>query len=59
MTAQELVAMKQRFPDKQALFNVVWDERTRNPNTIMPPIGAHGLLSKEEIDKVVDFLYTL
>ena len=54
-----LIAMKARYPDRAALFEVVWDPRNKFPNTAMPPIGAHGILSKDEVNKVVDFIYGL
>jgi sulfur-oxidizing protein SoxX len=55
-----LVAMKARYPDRQALFDVIWDPRNKfGQQTIMPPMGAHGILSKEDIEKVVDFIQTL
>jgi len=55
-----LVAMKQRYPDRKALYDVIYDPRTKfGPHTIMPPIGAHGILSKDELEKVVDFIHSL
>jgi sulfur-oxidizing protein SoxX len=54
-----LVAMKARFPDKATLRAQIWDARRMNPNTIMPPFGAHRILTEEEIDKVVEFIHTL
>ncbi|MEO8626840.1 MAG: hypothetical protein ABI612_01890 [Betaproteobacteria bacterium] len=29
----------------------------RNPNTVMPPFGKHQVLTEEEIDLIVDFIY--
>ena len=54
-----LVAMKARFPDKAALRAQIWDSRRANPNTIMPPFGAHRILTEDEIDKVVEYIHTL
>jgi len=54
-----LVAMKDRFPDKSKLRSQITDPRKMNPNTIMPPFGPHEILSQGEIDKVVEFIYTL
>ena len=54
-----LVAMKARFPDKAVLRAQIWDARRMNPSTIMPPFGAHKILTEEEIDKVVEFIHTL
>lgn len=52
-----LVNMKSR--DKAALKAQISDARSANPNTIMPPFGPHEILSKSEIDKVVEFISTL
>ena len=54
-----LLAMKARFPDKSKLHAQISDSRISNPNTIMPPFGAHEILSASEIDKVVEFIYSL
>ncbi|MEJ2714501.1 MAG: hypothetical protein P8014_15190 [Acidihalobacter sp.] len=52
------VAMKARFPDRQKLFDQIWDPRHMNPHTIMPPFGANRILDKSQINKIIDFLYT-
>lgn len=54
-----LVAMAARFPDKQALRAQIYDPMVRNPETFMPPFGKHKILTEEELDKVVDFIYGL
>ncbi|MGD2075015.1 MAG: sulfur oxidation c-type cytochrome SoxX [Gammaproteobacteria bacterium] len=54
-----LVAMKARYPDKSRLRAQIWDATRINPNTVMPPFGRHQILSESEIDKVVEFIYTL
>jgi sulfur-oxidizing protein SoxX len=54
-----LIAMKARYPDKAKLRAQIYDARLANPSTVMPPYGPHGILSNEEIDKIVDFIYTL
>ena len=53
-----LVDIKSRY-DLSALKAQISDARTVNPNTMMPPFGPHEVLSKGEIDKVVEFIYTL
>lgn len=58
-TAPPLMQMQARFPDKDKLYEQIWDARVRNQNTIMPPFGSHGMLSSEEVKAVVDYLYTL
>lgn len=41
------------------LFNYVYDPRTYNANSIMPPWGAHGIFNVAEIKDIVAFLKTL
>ncbi len=54
-----LIAMQARFPDKAVLRAKIWDATVSNPQTMMPPMGKHQVLTEEEIDKVVDFIYGL
>ncbi|MFW2374479.1 MAG: sulfur oxidation c-type cytochrome SoxX [Gammaproteobacteria bacterium] len=54
-----LIAMKDRFPDKDVLRSQINDSRKSNPATIMPPFGPHEVLSQAEIDKVVEFIHSL
>jgi L-cysteine S-thiosulfotransferase len=53
-----LADMQKRFPDRKELAAIVFDETKRNPLTVMPPFGRNLILTREEIDAVVDFLYT-
>jgi sulfur-oxidizing protein SoxA len=43
----------------QHLYNYVYDARVYNPDSIMPPWGAHGFYKPEEIRDIVAFLKTL
>jgi sulfur-oxidizing protein SoxX len=54
-----LVAMAQRFPDKAKLHAQIWDSNRNNPNSMMPPFGRHEILTESEIEKVVEYVYTL
>ena len=54
-----LLYMKARYPDKEKLRIQIFDATVANPDTMMPPFGKHGVLSKKEISKIVDFIYTL
>lgn len=54
-----LLAMQQRFPDKRKLREQIWDPTVRNPQSMMPPFGKHGILTEDELDKVVDYIYSL
>ncbi len=54
-----LIAMKPRFPDRAKLIQQISDARLKNESTIMPPFGAHGILTKQEIELITDWLLTL
>lgn len=54
-----LIVMKARFPDKDSLKAQISDPRTKNPNSMMPPFGAHGILSDDEISKITEYIYSL
>lgn len=54
-----LIAMKQRFPDRNDLRTQIGDARLKNPSTIMPPFGAHSILTQDELDKVTDYIHSL
>jgi len=54
-----LVGMQARFPDKAKLRAQVWDPTKINPNSMMPPFGRHKVLTEDEIDKVVEYIYSL
>jgi sulfur-oxidizing protein SoxX len=51
--------MKARFPDQTELVAILNNEAARNPQTIMPPFGLNRILTPQEINLVIDFLYTL
>ena len=55
----ELIGMKERFPDKAKLHAQIFDSRTNNPATIMPPFGKHEILTAAEVDKVVEYIHSL
>ena len=54
-----LIAMKARFPDREKLKEQIHDPRIANPNSIMPPFGAHEVLTADELEKVVTFVHSL
>ena len=53
-----LADMKARFPDRNELAAIISDETKRNPLTVMPPFGRNLILTEQEINSVIDFLYT-
>lgn len=54
-----LVAMQSRVPEKAVLRAQIWDATETNPETSMPPFGRHSILTEEEIDKVLEFVWSL
>ncbi|KRP96139.1 sulfur oxidation c-type cytochrome SoxX [Bradyrhizobium yuanmingense] len=55
----ELKDIKAKYPDRNELTAIIFDETKRNPQTIMPPFGRNRILTEQEIDAIVDFLQTL
>jgi L-cysteine S-thiosulfotransferase len=55
----ELVDLKSKYPNRDELVGIVFDEARRNPLTVMPPFGRNRILTEKEINAVVDFLQTL
>ena len=54
-----LIGMKARFPDKAKMRAQIWDPTVANPDSIMIPFGRNRVLSEEEIDQIVEYIYTL
>ena len=54
-----LIAMKARFPDKKVLRAQIWNSNVKNPASMMPPFGKHNILTEDQIDAVVEFVYSL
>ena len=57
--APPLIAMKGRYPNKNDLRKQIYDPTVKNPETSMPPFGKHGILSEAELDRVVEFIWSL
>ena len=51
--------IKSKYPDRNDLVAILFDETRRNPQTVMPPFGRNRILTEQEINAVVDFLQTL
>ena len=54
-----LINLSVRFSNKRQLRKQIWDATVYNPQTSMPPFGKNKILTEEEIDKVVDYLWSL
>jgi sulfur-oxidizing protein SoxX len=54
-----LIAMKARYPDKAKLRAQIWDATALNPESAMVPFGRNKVLTEAEIDKLVEYVWTL
>ncbi|MCW8908549.1 MAG: sulfur oxidation c-type cytochrome SoxX [Sedimenticola sp.] len=54
-----LIAMQARYPDKAKLRAQIWDPTSVNPESAMVPFGRMQVLTEDEIDKVVEYIWTL
>lgn len=57
--APPLMAMKSRYPDRGKLRAQIFDATVANPASSMPPFGKHKILSDQELEMVVDFIWSL
>jgi L-cysteine S-thiosulfotransferase len=55
----ELAALPSHFKDKAQLQQFIWDARQFNPNTSMPPFGKNKILTNDDINQLVDYLWEL
>jgi sulfur-oxidizing protein SoxX len=56
--APPLVAMKSRFSEA-GLKAQIWDPRTNNEHSMMPPYGAFKILTPSQVDKVTKYIHSL
>ncbi len=57
--APPFVGMRARFPERDQLRKLVYDPHVDKPYSMMPPFGRNGLLTKAQIEQLIDFLYGL
>lgn len=55
----ELKSLPSRFKNKVQLRQFIWDATQFNPNTSMPPFGKNKILSEDDINHLVDYLWEL
>jgi len=51
--------MKARYPEKKKLRDQIWDPMAANPDSAMVPFGRHKVLTEAEIDKLVEYIWSL
>ena len=54
-----LIAMKARYPEKAKLRAQIWDATAANPDSAMPPFGKNGIVTEEELDNIVEYVWSL
>jgi len=54
-----LIAIQGRYESKELLRNQIYDATVANPDSSMPPFGKHMILSDEEFDNVVEYIWSL
>jgi sulfur-oxidizing protein SoxX len=50
--------VKTMVPSRKEFYAIIYDEEARNPQTVMPAFGKNHILSPEQINDVIDFMYT-
>lgn len=55
----ELKNIKHRFKTQVQLRQFIWDATLFNAKTAMPPFGKNKILSEQEIDILVNYLWQL
>lgn len=51
--------LQQKYKDKKALRDQIWDATKANPNSRMIPYGKHQVLTEAEIDAVTEWTWSL
>ncbi|GAB4258698.1 MAG: sulfur oxidation c-type cytochrome SoxX [Methylomicrobium sp.] len=54
-----LANIASKFESKQQLKQQIWDATQFNPQTSMPPFGRNKLLTDDEIEKLIDYLWSI
>ena len=54
-----LVDIQKNYASKDQLRAIIWDATAFNEQTSMPPFGRNKILSPEELDLVVDYIWSL
>lgn len=54
-----LVDIQAKYATKAQLKALIWDATQFNLQTSMPPFGKNKILTPEELDQVVDYIWSL
>ncbi len=54
-----LVNIQSKYATKSQLKSIIWDATEFNAQSSMPPFGKNQILTPEELDLVVDYIWSL
>lgn len=54
-----LVDIQTKYSSKEQLKALIWDATQFNKETSMPPFGRNKILTREELDLVLDYIWSL
>ena len=54
-----LIAIQARIPSKEKLKEQLWDSTKANPQSPMPPFGKYQILTDEQLNQVVEYVWSL
>jgi sulfur-oxidizing protein SoxX len=54
-----LIQMQARYPDKEKLRAQLWDATVVNPDSSMPPFGKHGILTEQQFNDVLEYIWSI
>ena len=54
-----LIQMQARYPDREKLRAQIWDATAANPGSSMPPFGKHGILTEEQFNDVLEYIWSI
>jgi len=54
-----LTGMRARYPEKEKLRAQIRDGTVANPGSSMPPFGKHGILTEQQLDDVLEYIWSL
>ncbi len=50
--------VKSMMPNRKVFYAIIYNEEARNPQTVMPAFGKNHILTPQQINDVIDFMYT-
>ncbi len=54
-----LTGMRARYPDKEKLRAQIRDATVANPGSSMPPFGKHGILTEQQLNDLLEYIWSI